>query len=91
MAAQPDWLTFDVVYEPDPEAEVAALVDGVRYSRAHDLASRYPTPEYVARAVREREAHYRGCNVCFLETAEDACPEGLRLAAAAQRAMDATR
>lgn len=91
MTTKPlDWISFEAVYEPDPEAEVAALVAIVEYSREHNLAERYPTSEHVVKAVTEREAHFRACNVCFLESEHDACPEGLRLAAVADRAMNDT-
>lgn len=81
----PDWLSFEVVHEPDPEAEVAALVSMIEYSREHRLAEQYPTPEPVVKAVTEREDHYRDCAVCM---AGDLCDAWWRLAAVAQRAMD---
>lgn len=77
MATQPDWLTFDVAYEPDPEAEVTALVSMVEYSRAHRLAERYPTPEAVEVALIESEAHARDCLTCRLD-GQESCPDGRR-------------
>lgn len=84
----PDWLEFEVVHEPDPETEVAALVSLIEYSREHRLSERYPTSEALATALRAREAHFIACTTC---TADALCDEWWRLAAVADAAIEDER
>lgn len=78
--AVPNWLTFTAEYDGDHEAEVAALVALVEYSRSRRLAERATRD-----AIPEQPRSPRAAIASAPEQQEVPCQETSRSAAAARR------